>query len=111
MIAKIWVDDVRDMPDGYDYQCYTVKNAIAYIKQGYHFNDILEISLDHDAGDYVQFGGDYIKILEWLEHKCLREIEWRNYIRDNVTFHLHTANPAGRENMRRIIKANGWREV
>lgn len=111
MITKIWVDDVRDMPDGYDYQSYTVDNAIARIKEGYHFNDILEISLDYDAGDYVWGGGDYIKILEWLEHKRLRDIEWRNYIRDNMTFHLHTADPVGRENMRRIIQKNGWREV
>ena len=29
----------------------------------------------------------------------------------NIPIHLHTANPAGRENMRRIIQKNGWREV
>ena len=111
MITKIWVDDVRDMPDGYDYQSFTADSAISLIRRGYHFNDILEISLDHDAGDYAWGGGDHIKILAWLEQKCLRDIDSRTYIRDNVTFHLHTANPVGRDNMRRIIQKNGWREV
>ena len=32
-------------------------------------------------------------------------------IKNKITFHLHTANPVGRENIRRIIQKNGWREV
>ena len=27
------------------------------------------ISMDHDAGEYVFMGGDYIKILKWMEIK------------------------------------------
>lgn len=99
------------MPDGYDYRSFTVDNAIDLMRRGYHFGDNLEVSLDHDAGNYVWGGGDYIKILEYLEQKCFEDITWRNYVRDKVIFHLHTANPVGRENMRRIIKANGWREA
>lgn len=110
-MIKIWVDDERKIPDDYDYQFFTVDNAIACIKQGYHFNDILEVSLDHDAGDYVWGGGDYIKILEYLEEECFVDNNWSSYVRDNITFHLHTANPVGRANMRRIIQKNGWREV
>ena len=110
-MVKIWVDDEREMPDGYDYQSFTVDSAISLIKKGYHFNDILEVSLDHDAGDYVCGGGDYIKILEYLEEMCFVDSSWSNYVKDSITFHLHTANPVGRENMRRIIKKNGWREV
>lgn len=64
-------------------------------------NDIEEISLDHDAGDYVAYGGDYIKILDKMEEKGI----------NNISIHLHTANPVGRENMRRIIKKNEWKEV
>ena len=110
-MIKIWVDDEREMPDGYDYQSFTVDNAIALIKDAYHFNDTLEVSLDHDAGDYACGGGDYINILEYLEEMCFVDNTWSNYVRDNITFHLHTANPVGRENMRRIIQKNGWREV
>ena len=110
-MIKIWVDDERKMPDDYDYQSFTVDNAIALIKNAYHFNDTLEVSLDHDAGDYVCDGGDYINILEYLEENCFVDSTWSDYVRDNITFNLHTANPVGRENMRRIIQKNGWREV
>lgn len=110
-MIKIWVDDERKMPDDYDYQSFTVDNAIALIKNAYHFNDTLEISLDHDAGDYVWGGGDYIQIFNILEFKSHEDVSWKDYIKNNITFHLHTANPVGRENMRRIIQKNGWREV
>lgn len=71
--------------------------------EGEKFNlkDIEEISLDHDSGDYFQYGGDYIKILDYME-----ELEI-----NDIPIHLHTANPVGRENMRRIIQKNGWREI
>ena len=110
-MVKIWVDDEREMPDGYDYHSFTVDNAIALIKNAYHFNDMLEVSLDHDAGDYVCDGGDYINILEYLEENCFVDSTWSNYVKDNITFHLYTANRVGRDNMRRIIQKNGWREV
>ena len=29
----------------------------------------------------------------------------------DIPIHLHTVNPVGRDNMRRIIHKNGWREV
>lgn len=63
-------------------------------------NDIEEISLDHDAGDFAKFGGDYIKILDTIEEL--------NY---SIPIHIHTANPVGAENMRRIIRKNGWKEI
>lgn len=110
-MIKIWVDDERAMPDGYDYQSFTVDNAIALIKNAYHFNDILEVSLDHDAGGYGCDGGDYIQILNILEFKSHEDTSWKEYIKNKMTFHLHTANPVGRDNMRRIIQKNGWREV
>ena len=85
--------------------------AFWLIREFYYDNDDLEISLDHDAGKYADQGGDYIKILERLEEICYGNPNFRNYIRDKVIFHLHTANPVGRENMTRIIHKNGWREV
>ena len=58
------------------------------------------IDIDHDAGEYFQYGGDYIKLLDWLEETG------RNY-----PIHIHSANPVGIANMRRIIKQNGWKEI
>lgn len=58
------------------------------------------VDIDHDAGDYAQFGGDYIKLLDWLEGTG------RNY-----PIRIHSMNPVGVQNMRRIIEKNGWIEV
>ena len=66
-------------------------------------DDNILIDLDHDAGDYVSEGGDYIKLLDWLEAK--------NIVDTGYSFHLHSMNPVGVQNMRAIIKKNGWREI
>lgn len=56
------------------------------------------IDLDYDAGDYGP--PDYIKILDWFEETN------RNY-----PIRIHSMNPVGIANMRRIIKRNGWKEI
>jgi hypothetical protein len=125
---KIWVDDVRPAPEGYVW-CKTVnetKNCIErcestvakaeelaheeFLKRDYTGRDsfyrmakryeIELIDLDHDAGEYASNGGDYIKLLDWLEETG------RNY-----PIRVHSMNPVGRGNMRRIIRKNGWKEV
>ena len=113
---KLWIDDVRPAPEGYVW-CKSVnetKNAISateeyeegaldsldYYWLEEHDGPITLIDIDHDAGDYASDGGDYIKILDWLEETG------RNY-----PIHIHSMNPVGVENMRRIIKRNGWIEV
>lgn len=58
------------------------------------------IDMDHDAGDYASDGGDYIKLLDWLEET-----------RRNYPIRIHSMNPVGIANMRRIIKRNGWKEI
>ncbi len=111
MIKKIWVDDEREMPYDYTYPACSVNYVLCLIRDFYYYDYDIEVSLDHDAGKYVGLGGDYIKILERLEETCYENPNFRDYIRDKVIFHLHTANPVGRENMRRIIQKNGWKEV
>lgn len=58
------------------------------------------IDIDHDAGIYAQYGGDYIKLLDWLE------ATGRNY-----PIRIHSMNVVGVANMRAIIQRNGWTEV
>lgn len=103
---KLWIDDVRPAPEGY-MLCTSVNNAkcmIEIIEREILFanlNTKIElIDIDHDAGDYAYDGGDYIKLLDWLE------ATGRNY-----PIHIHSMNPVGVENMRRIIQRNGWKEV
>lgn len=110
------MDDVRPAPEGYRW-IKSVNEAEAFIEgieeifgdNYFLYNpstgekrkvDIELIDIDHDAGNYANDGGDYIKLLDWLE-----ETE-RNY-----PIHIHSANPVGVANMRRIIRRNGWKEV
>jgi hypothetical protein len=58
------------------------------------------IDIDHDAGDYASDGGDYIRLLDWLEETG------RNY-----PIHIHSMNPVGAANMRAIIERNNWKEI
>lgn len=95
---KLWVDDIRPAPNGYTW-LRTVEDVINTIENN-PMSEIEIISLDHDAGDYAVYGGDYIKILDWLEETK------RNY-----PIHLHTMNPVGRINMRAIISKNNWKEI
>jgi hypothetical protein len=74
------------------------KDIIQYWEK--KFQPIELIDIDHDAGDYAHLGGDYIKLLDWLEETG------RNY-----PIRIHSMNPVGRENMRAIIRRNGWTEV
>ena len=102
---RLWIDDVRPAPKGYIW-CRSVNDAKYYINRYSNLidwdNNIVDtielISIDHDAGDYGP--PDYIKILDWLEETG------RNY-----PIHIHSQNIVGIENMRRIIKRNGWKEV
>lgn len=102
---KLWIDDVRPAPEGYFRFTFTsVAMAKAYIERYEKYGDkddpIELIDIDHDAGDYASDGGDYIKLLDWLEETG------RNY-----PIRIHSQNVVGVQNMRRIIKRNGWTEV
>lgn len=105
---KIWVDDVRPAPENY-YWCKSVNETIRFIENTETMFWIMKekekwqielIDLDHDAGDFAQHGGDYIRILDWLEETG------RNY-----PIRIHSQNPVGVQNMRRIIERNGWKEI
>ena len=109
---KLWIDDVRPAPEGYVWfksvneakRCIQMSEALVLDNRidGYPDGiDKLEyLDIDHDAGDYAKDGGDYIKLLDWLEETN------RNY-----PIRIHSQNPVGVENMRRIIQKNGWKEV
>ena len=105
---KLWIDDVRPAPNGYRWVKsvfeaketilnYEIMCAASGGKKAY----VIElIDIDHDAGDYSCEGGDYIKLLDWLEETG------RNY-----PIRIHSMNPVGVANMRAIIQRNGWTEV
>lgn len=102
---KIWIDDVREAPEGYLW-CKSTRDALRKIVLE-HLNEVELIDLDHDAGDYAKDGGDYIGVLKELERLHRRHNLDFSYIK----FRLHSANPVGVQNMRAIINANGWTEI
>lgn len=94
---KIWVDDIREVPTGYI--------GTKSVNETIHLIEVIEskggsiecLDLDHDLGDYAKFGGDAIKILDYLvERETFYPIK------------IHTANPVGRQNMLRMIERY-WR--
>ena len=106
---KLWIDDVRPAPNGYEW-AKSVNEAKKMIIDAEKYSDIPRmfdcnfrftlVDIDHDAGDFAWDGGDYIKLLDWLEETG------RNY-----PIHIHSQNVVGRMNMRAIIQRNGWTEV
>jgi hypothetical protein len=99
-MAKLWIDDIRPAPEGYLW-CGSVLDAIYTITGIEQNNCTIEvIDIDHDAGEYYEYGGDYVKLLDWLEETG------RNY-----PIHIHSMNPVGVQNMRAIIERNGWKEI
>lgn len=97
---KIYVDDLRTAPPGYVIARSTVA-ALELIHAARESGEVIEIlDLDHDAGDYACMGGDYIRILDRLEH-----------IGCDFPIRLHTMNAVGRQNMMAIIERNKWKLV
>ena len=98
---KLWIDDTRPAPSLDYFWVLSVNQAKDYIIYCEESNIPIElIDTDHDAGDYYVLGGDYIKLLDWLEETG------RNY-----PVRIHSMNPVGVENMRRIIQRNDWKEI
>ena len=98
---KLWIDDVRPAPNDTYFWVVSVEQAKDLIEFAERMKDPCElIDIDHDAGEYVKNGGDYIKLLDWLEETN------RNY-----PIRIHSMNPVGVQNMRAIIQRNSWTEV
>lgn len=101
----LWVDDVRVPPESLIPKYIWVrtvndaKQTIERLEVG-KMNLLEYIDIDHDAGDYAKYGGDYIRLLDWLEETG------RNY-----SVRIHSQNVVGRMNMRAIIQRNGWKEI
>ncbi len=96
---RIWVDDIQPAPKGYAW-VKSVNSAKALIATYENRCNIEVIDIDHDAGDFVDGGGDYIKLLDWLEETG------RKY-----PIRIHSQDPVGIANMRAIIEKNGWKEI
>ena len=103
---KLWVDDIRKPPESF-IKSYVWVQSVNEAKSAIIFSETWPtahtyelIDIDHDAGDFAYDGGDYIKLLDWLEETG------RNY-----PIRIHSQNVVGVANMRAIIQRNVWTEV
>lgn len=88
---KVWLDDERPMPEGYDQHVRTAAEAIALLVG----ERVGLISLDHDLGeDQNGSGYDVATFIEQAAYNgTLPPIEVR----------IHSANPVGRVRMEHAI--------
>lgn len=109
---KLWLDDKRKPPWGYDLWAKTVKEAIAMLEE--HGDAIVHCSLDHDLADehYKQlFDGedeDPVDRSVFVEQTGYAVLEWMHeHGRWTADISVHTLNPKGGEDMMRKLRVSG----
>lgn len=95
MVFKLWLDDIRPAPASYiRARSVDEAKAIIHLAEALGYTEFF-LDLDHDLGEYASYGGDGIKLVDWLDETG------RHY---NIK--IHSMNPVGVANMQRII--NRW---
>ena len=92
---KLWLDDIRPAPEGWT-RARSVNTAIALM--GFYRDNLIDVSLDHDMGDFSDQGGDGVKLVLWM-------IENNVWPANRPT--IHSMNPVGRKNMEALIERYG----
>lgn len=92
---KLWIDDVRPMPEGFDRHAKTASEAIEIIKA---CDRIEEISFDHDLGNDAD--GTGYDVAKFIEEQAYRGIK-----PPPLKWSIHSANPVGRQNIRKAMES------
>ncbi len=86
---RLYIDDIRDPKNNYDYIARSSDEAIKIMKM---VDCPTFISFDHDLG-----GDDTaMKVVKWMAEKDLDTPGW---IPLSFTFNVHSANPVGAANL------------
>ncbi len=92
MGIRVWLDDKRPMPKGFDVFAMTAPEAIRYLET----EEVSIVSLDHDLGAENGTGYDVATYIEKRAHnRTLPRLEW----------HVHSANPVGAARMRAALES------
>ena len=90
---RLYLDDIRPTPLGYDTRAYTAEEAIDFLKTGL----VTEISFDHDLGP-SEAGTGY-DVAAWIEEQC-HTTEFKC-----PDWHIHSANPVGGANIQAAMES------
>lgn len=102
---KVWLDDIREP---WRYGCLgwtwvkTYAEAVELLRTG----TVTQISLDHDLA-WEHYPGSGVSEAGYKEKTGRHVIDWmeeHSVWPEKIS--LHTMNPAGRENMEKILKRN-----
>jgi hypothetical protein len=94
-MIKIFLDDERFPVDDTWIIFRSTDQAILFIKNN---NFPTHLSLDHDLGDNVKTGFDFVKeLIELMLDKNISPV--------GIDFYVHSQNPIGKENMIRYWKS------
>lgn len=106
-MTKIYVDDVREIPDDSWTLCRTINSAITALSTF----EVTHISLDHDISHQVTVQGlsrpypcgeCYCAVAHYMSQK------FRDAIPESIpVITIHSANPVGARDMELILKNEG----
>ena len=104
---RIWLDDVRPMPNGFDFWAKNYYEMMGLLISG----NVTHISFDHDLGLYGKeteldprnTGYEVAKSIE-LQVFAYYNGEQSFYL-PRLTWEIHSANPVGRKNIEQAMKS------
>lgn len=99
-IIKIWLDDVRPVPDDSWYHITTGEDCVHFIKWA-GLENIAAISFDNDLGEGVMEG---YQVLNTVEHLVAVRAISSSPLNSVPTLSVHSANPVARARMEMIIE-------
>lgn len=91
---RLYLDDLRDTPSGYDTRAYTAQEAIEFLKTG----KVQIISFDHDLG--AEENGTGYDVACWIENQAYADLDFVI-----PAWYIHSANPVGAENIRNAMRS------
>lgn len=102
---KLWVDDIRKAPDGWTH-AKTVTEAIRLLDN----NIVEEVSLDHDISHDIMLDNGNVVCRPYPCGETFEPVA--RFIKSiyppnpcqSIRINIHTANPAGAERMKNILK-------
>lgn len=86
---RIWFDDIRPMPNGYDVHMVSAYEVIKAIHSGV----VTKVSLDHDVGSEDLYGNGY------MVAKAIEECAFFGLCQ-RITWEIHSQNSVGVASMR-----------